>query len=219
MNKKVVLIVLAVIIGVVGFLLFTEPSSDETTAQVSNHTLGAGTAGVTLLEYGDFQCPACAAYYPVLKQVKDKYGDQITFQFRHFPLEAIHKNARAASRAAEAASNQGKFWEMHDKLYETQSSWAETGDPLSIFESYARDIGVADLDKFTEDYKSSQVNAVINADLEAGKEKGASSTPTFVLNDELIESPSASLEAFSELIDAAIAANNSDNTPEDTEEE
>lgn len=213
MNKKVVLIVVAIILSVVGFFYFTEPSEQTTEAAVSNHTLGAGTSGVVLREFGDFQCPACAAYAAVIDEIKEKYGDQITFQFSHFPLEAIHQNARAASRAAEAAGMQGKFWEMHDKLFQTYQQWGQTGDPLSTFENFAREIGVADINKFTEDYKSAQVNAVINADLDAGRDIGAESTPTFVLNDKLIEeNPGATVEAFSALIDAAIAEKSSNDS-------
>lgn len=203
MNKKVVLIVLGVIVAVVGFLYFTKPA-EQTGGTLSEHTTGAGSTGVVLVEYGDFQCPACGSYYPVLQQVKAKYGDQITLQFRNFPLESIHVNARAASRAAEAASLQGKFWEMHDKLFESQLQWSETKDPVGTFKAFAEQLQL-DAAKFEQDYRSSEVNSVINADLAEGRRLGASSTPTFVLNGEKIENPGASLEAFSAVLDKAIA--------------
>lgn len=204
MNLKTILIVIGVIVAVVGFLLFTQPS-EQTTGSVSEHKVGAGTTGVTLMEYGDFQCPACAQYYPVLQQVKEYYGDKITFQFRHFPLESIHPNARAASRAAEAAGNQGKFWEMHDKLFESQNMWKDTKDPIGTFEGYAKDIGVADMEKFKTDYRSSEISAIINADLQAGRDAGAKSTPTFLLDGKILDpNPSASLQSFIDLIDAKI---------------
>ncbi len=225
MNLKTILIVLGAIVAVVGFLVFTQPA-EQSTSEPSNHTQGAGTGGVTLVEYGDFQCPACAQYFPILKQVKDEYGDRITFQFRHFPLESIHPNARASSRAAEAAARQGKFWEMHDHLFTYQSEWQSTGDPLSLFEGYARTIGVENIEQFTADYRSSEINDVINADLQAGRDLGVQSTPTFVLNGELIDpNPSASFDAFKALLDEALgedsedSADQTDDTPEARPEE
>lgn len=206
MNKRTIGIVIGIILAVIGFWYITQPA-DEAKANPSNHTVGESSVGLVFTEYGDFQCPACGAYHPILKQVKELYKDRVVFQFRHFPLEALHPNARAASRAAEAAGNQGKFWEMHDYLFENQSAWQETKDPVSLFESYAKIIGVADTAKFTADYKSSEVNAVINADLEAGRALGASSTPTFVLDGKkLEENPSASVEAFGKLLDEALVA-------------
>lgn len=204
MNLKVILIVLAVIFGVVGFLILTDPK-EETAGSVSNHTVGQGNTGVTLVEYGDFQCPGCRQYYPILKQVKEYYGDKITFQFKHFPLESIHKNARAAARAAEAAGKQDKFWEMHDKLFDTQDQWKDTPDPISVFEGYAEELGL-DKTKFTNDYKDQETSRTITADLQSGRDLGVSSTPTFALNGKLIEqSPGATFEAFKALIDAKIA--------------
>ncbi len=204
MNKRALLFVAGAILAVGAFLYLTQPAEDtETKGEVSNHT--AGTGDVLLTEFGDFQCPGCAAYFPVLKQVKEKYGDQITFQFRHFPLESIHKNARAAARAAEAAGKQSKFWEMHDMLFENQTAWQGASDPVSVFEGYARTIGIEDIDRFTEDLKSSTVNAIINADLAEGRDKGVSATPTFMLNGEILDpSPVNSVDAFSALIDQAL---------------
>lgn len=85
---------------------------------------GKENASVTLIEYADFQCPACASYAPVVEQLEENYGDRVRFVFRHFPLISIHKNAYAASVATEAAGAQGKFWEMHDLLFERQSEWS-----------------------------------------------------------------------------------------------
>ena len=124
MDKRFLAILGVLIVGFLGFFIFTREDSSEssttTTASVSNHSVGQGSKNVTLVEYGEFECPACSFYYNVVKQVKEKYGDQITFTFRHFPIDTIHRNARAASRAAEAASKLGKFFEMHDLLYENQ---------------------------------------------------------------------------------------------------
>lgn len=216
MNLKTILIVIGAILAVVAFLVFTKPA-EKSESNPSQHTTGTGS--VVLVEYGDFECPACGQYFPVLQQVKEAYGDRITFQFRHFPLESIHPNARAASRAAEAAGNQGKFWEMHDRLFMYQAEWKSSGDPLSIFESYARTIGVENIDQFTTDYRSSSVNDVINADLTAGRDLGVKSTPTFTLNGKVLDpNPPATFEAFKVLLDDALGETSDTQAPADTTE-
>lgn len=210
MNKRVVGIILAIIVVIAGFLFLTKPKPKTTapngeTGSVSNHIEGKGAKNVTLVEYGDFQCPACAAYYPIVKTLVEKYQADIFFQFRNNPLESLHQNGRAGSRAAEAASIQGKFWEMHNALYEGQKSWEGASDPLSIYTQYAKQIGVADIAKFTTDYKSAAVNSIINADLQTGKKYSITGTPTFILDGKKIETNPNSIEAFNKLIDAAIA--------------
>jgi protein-disulfide isomerase len=200
-----------VVIG--GFMYLTTPDATEQAVEgkPSNHVYGEGAKNVTLIEYGDFQCPACASYYPVVKALKEKYKADIVFQFRNFPLEAIHTNARASARAAEAADKQGKFWEMHDILYENQTSWQDTSDPLKIFKNYAEQIEIADLAKFETDYKSSAVNDVINADIKEAQKVEATSTPTFVLDGVKITENPRDQASFDKLIDDAIAKKTSAN--------
>src|SRR5437763_2634055 len=122
MDKRfwVFLAVVDVILGGIYFYNNTHKASSPSAqhGSVTNHVTGKNTAGVHLTEYGDYQCPACGQYYNPVKQVVAKYGDQIAFQFRNFPLYQIHPNAIAGARAAEAADLQGKFWEMHDRLYD-----------------------------------------------------------------------------------------------------
>src|SRR3982751_2371511 len=138
MSKQFWGVIVAIIIVFVGIFVLTGNKSD-TKSQNSNssaatqHTMGKGTSGVTLVEYGDYQCPFCGEYYPTLKQVVAKYGDAIKFQFRNYPLTSLHQNAFSAARAAEAASLQSKFWQMHDLLYETQTQWSAAKDPTSYF--------------------------------------------------------------------------------------
>jgi protein-disulfide isomerase len=199
-----ILAVIAVVFS--GIFIFTKsntanaPSGAAST--VTNHVTGGGSSGVKLTEYGDFQCPACAQYYPLVKQVKETYKDQITFQFRNFPLSQIHPNAVAGSRAAEAADLQGKFWEMHDLLYENQQSWSPMTNPQPAFEQYAKQLGL-DTVKFMADFKSAAVNNRIQADLQEGTKLGIDSTPTFFIDGKKISNPT-SLEAFNKVIDAAI---------------
>jgi len=175
-------IILGIIIAVfAGYFIFASGDSgtDEVSASPTNHTLGSGP--VQLVEYGDFECPACGQFYPILKEVKEKAGDKFTFQFKHFPLESIHLNARSAGRAAEAASKQGKFFEMHDLIYQGQNSWRGSNDAVRVFEGYATQIGL-NIEQYKADFSSEETNASINADVAEGKEKGVNSTPTFYLN-------------------------------------
>ena len=193
----------------VGAIIFsnnksTDSPTTNTTASASSHTKGKGSKGVILLEYGDFQCPACGQYYPLVKQVKEKYGDDITFQFRNFPLVQIHQNAMVASRAAEAAGLQGKFWEMHDILYERQQSWESSSNAPAIMEDYAAELGL-NVDKFKTDFASSAVNDTIQADMQAGQQAGVNSTPSFYINGTKVDPLPQDLAGFSKLIDDAIA--------------
>jgi protein-disulfide isomerase len=164
--------------------------------------MGDNTKKVTLVEYGDYQCPACGAYYPIVKQITDKYSKDIQFQFRNFPLSQIHQNARAGARAAEAAAKQNKYWEMHDLLYEQQKSWESSTNVAAIFETYATQLGL-NMTKYKADFGSNEVNDIINADYAEGVRLGVDSTPSFFLQGKKIENPQ-SLDAFSKLIDDAI---------------
>ena len=205
MNKQffgVILIVIAILVGV--FVLTKDKASSPTdTGQVSNHNMGAGNKGVTLIEYGDLQCPACKSYFPIVKQVNETYGDDIKFTFRHFPLIQIHTHAFLAARATEAAGMQGKFFEMHDLMYENQESWSQLSDPTQIFEQFAGQLEL-DIDKFRQDMLSEAVSSIINADLKEAKAAGATSTPTFVINGKRVEENPRDIEGFKALIDEAI---------------
>lgn len=206
MDKRFLAVVGAIIIIFVGFLVLRgeeKAGAPQTDAKPSNHTKGEGAAKVTLVEYGDFQCPACKQYEPMVQEITTKYANDITFQFRNFPLVSIHPNAFAASRAAEAAGKQDKFWEMHDKLYDGQDDWKEATPPNKIFEMYASQLGL-NIEKYKSDFKSTAVNDTINADLAAGGKLDITGTPGFVIDGKKIENPS-SIDEFSKLIDAAIA--------------
>ena len=212
-------IVLAIIVLILGGIFFASKGKNNTgntgsTSQATNHLEGQDKKGIILTEYGDYQCPVCEAYYSTVKQTAAKYNSDIYFQFRNLPLSKLHPNAFAAARAAEAASNQNKFWEMHDTLYEQQSSWANTTVPYTIFEGFAQQLGL-DINKFKQDYESTAVNDAINADINTFNKTGQQqATPTFFLNGQyvdngkLIDNNGPSLVKFSSVIDAAIAAKN-----------
>lgn len=165
---------------------------------------GNPEAPVTLLEYSDFQCPACASYYPVVKQLLADYPTALRVAYRHYPLTRIHANAVPAAQAAEAAGRQGKFWEMHDRLFEQQESWAKAGNADELFAGYAQELGL-DVTKFRSDSADPAVRQKINRQQDSGTRLRVQGTPTFFLNGSPISSP-ASLEEFKQLVDAALAA-------------
>ena len=140
---------------------------------------------VVLEEYGDYQCPPCGALYPELKKIEAEYGAQLRVVFHHFPLAKIHKNAMAAAQAAEAARNQNKFWEMHDRLYLNQKAWAEAADPRPFFVSYARDLKL-NIEQFIPDMDSNDVLQRILADQQRGAAAGVSGTPTVFIDSNML---------------------------------
>jgi len=208
------IILTVVVIGMVGLFVLTKKSDAPSTSTntdpkivtSADHVRGDKNAPVTLIEYGDLQCPACGAFYPIIKTLEANYAGKVRFVFRHFPLSQIHPNALAAARAAEAAGMQGKFFEMHDKLYETQSSWGElTTNQQALFESYAQELGL-NMTKFKQDYSSDQVATIINDDESSGQKAfGIDSTPTFILDGVKIKNPQG-LDEFSKLLDTAVAS-------------
>lgn len=155
---------------------------------IGDHVKGNADGKVLIIEYGDFQCPSCGRAYPNVKTLMDQYGDRVKLVFRNFPLTAIHPNAKAASAAAEAAGLQGKFWEMHDLLYENQNTWGTLNatQRVDTFNSYANQLSL-DAEKFKADYGNTNVNAKINFDLALGKENGVNSTPTYFVNGEQLD--------------------------------
>ena len=151
--------------------------------QIADHVFGKTGSKAVFVEYGDFQCPSCGSAYPQVKTATESYKDKVLFVFRNFPLTTIHPNARAAAAVAEAAGLQGKYWEMHNQLYESQSDWENlTGDQrTNIFVGYATSLGL-DAAKFKTDLASSAVNSKISFDQALGNKAGVNATPTFYLN-------------------------------------
>lgn len=204
MSGKFWIIVVIILAVVGGALIYGGNKNDnKTTGTLTEHIEGQGKTGVKLLEYGDYECPYCEEYFPVVKQVAALYNTQIYFQFRNLPLTQIHPNAFAGARAAEAASLQNKFWQMHDLLYENQSQWVSSSDPQSYFDIYAKQLGL-NTSEFNTDFASTQVNDTIQADIAAFNKTGVpEATPTFFLDGKHI-TPDPTVASFSQLIDAAI---------------
>ena len=170
-----------------------EPANGAASTQTSSKSDEAITkpnvkvsSPVLLEEYGDYQCPPCGMLYPELKKIEGEYGDQLRIVFHQFPLTKIHKNALAAARAAEAARDQNKFWEMHDRLYRNQKEWADNADPWPMFISYAQQLGL-NIDRFNRDINSVEVDQRINADIKRGNSHGVTGTPTvFIEGQQLL---------------------------------
>ena len=142
----------------------------------NDHIKGPYNAGIELVEYGDYQCPHCAAAHPLVKAIERTYSNHLKFVFRHFPLSEVHPYAEAAALAAEAASRQEKFWQMHDMIFENQPSLS-IGSLLDFAE--ALDL---DMRKFERDIKEQEIAAKVEADFLSGMRSGVNGTPSFFIN-------------------------------------
>ncbi len=141
-----------------------------------DHIQGPEDAPVTLVEYGDYECPYCGEAYPIVKELQSRPGNQMRFVFRNFPLSEAHPHAERAAEAAEAAAVQGKFWEMHDYLFEHQDALED-----SDLVQYAEALGL-DRSKFEHDIGSKAVKDRVHADFRGGLRSGVNGTPTFYIN-------------------------------------
>jgi len=142
----------------------------------ADHIMGNGQADLTIVEYGDYQCPHCGGAHPILKEMMAELGSQIRFVFRNFPLSEMHPYALPAALAAEAAGLQGKFWEMHDAIYENQNLLSER-----LLLDIAEQLGL-DIPKFKSDVKSEALQDRVDSDFESGMLSGVNGTPTFFVN-------------------------------------
>lgn len=174
---------------------------DMSAAAPTANYLGNPQSKVVLVEFSDLQCPACKNAEPSVKSITDEFGNRIRFEYRHFPLKSIHKNAEAAAYAAEAAAMQGKFWEMKAKLFENQEAWSDASSAKDLFTGYAGELGL-DTTKFTADMGSSQVREKVAADVALGNSIGVNSTPSFYLNGKRLRPTSFS--EFNSLVREAV---------------
>ncbi len=203
MQKNTVVITIVSLIAVFGFLFLVYSFSNNSGGAASqvvpeasklktdDHIKWSPAKKVLLIEYGDLQCPACGAFHSLLKSFEVQgspnlnVNKKVTFVFRHFPLP-MHPNAIPAARAAEAASKQGKFFEMSDLLYDEQNSWADLKNPIDYFVGLAKKLKL-DVEKFKADMSSPDVKKKIDADTLSGNVAQVNSTPTFFLNGKKVE--------------------------------
>jgi Na+:H+ antiporter, NhaA family len=158
-----------------------------------DHVRGSDDAAVTLVEYGDFQCPYCGEAYPVVRELQERFGRQLRFVFRHMPLPDLHPRAPFAAEAAEAAGAQERFWEMHDRLFEHQLELSD-----SDLRAHAAAVGVPDSERFDAELRDGVHAARVEDDYRSGAQSGVPSTPRFFVNG-VIHLGSAS---YGELLEA-----------------
>ncbi len=159
-----------------------QPSAPVTVAAVDpklDHIRGNANAKVTLIEYSDLECPFCKNFHPTMKQIVDKYGTQVRWVFRHFPLDSIHSQARPEAIAAECASEQGKFWEFIDKIYEVTPG--NNGLDLSQLGNYAKAVGVKNISKFQSCVDAKKYADRVQRDSSSGDAAGVRGTPNTII--------------------------------------
>lgn len=200
-------VVAVIVLATIGLIMLVNSSSPTPTNQTVNIapvsekdiTKGKKDAKVTVVEYADFQCPACASYDAMVNQLLSDYNDKILYVYRMFPLTNIHPNSHISAQAAYAAYKQGKFFEMDDYLYQNQTDWANISDPRSIFMDYAKKLKL-DLKKFETEMNSDEAKKFVNNAESEALSEGMNSTPTFVVNGVKIQNP-ATYEDFKKIID------------------
>ena len=163
----------------------------------NDHAAGPADAPVTLVEYGDFECPYCGQAYPIVKALQERLGDRLRVVFRNFPLSESHPHAEHAAEAAEAAGAQGRFWEMHDMLYENQGA---LGDRALI--GYATQLGL-DAARVTRELESGTFADKVRADFRGGVRSGVNGTPTFFINGERYDGSWGDVDGFARALGEA----------------
>jgi protein-disulfide isomerase len=190
-------IIAAVLVAAVGAGVLMFRSSRSQTPPTPTPAGGSVATSnvVTIDEYGDYQCPPCGSLHPILKTLKREYGNRLQIAFHHFPLTQLHNHALEAAYAAAAAGLQGKFWEMHNLLYDNQSGWSQVGDFRPIVIDFARQIGL-DVPRFTRDMDGLQVVTVVSEDTQRGNLLGVNSTPTIFMNGQMIASENLTIDGL-----------------------
>lgn len=171
-------------------------------AQPAN-MLGSPNAAVTVEEFADYQCPTCAATHPKMQEIVKLYGNRIKFIYRSFPLSQIHAHAYEAAVAAEAASLQGKFWEMQNQLFPNQKEWANSSDAAKLFEGYAQKIGL-DVGKYQNDVLGLMTKGRVDADIQRGRAIGISGTPSIYINGTPLAFEKFDVESMRQVIDSEL---------------
>lgn len=206
MNKSTIttILVIVVTLGIGALIAFSggtpEVSKSSSTGEAKRETAyykGNPEAKVEIVEFSDFECPACQSASSSIREAVNFYGDNVVFYYRHFPLSQ-HKYAEKAAKSAEAAGKQGKFWEMHDAIFANQSNFSD-----DIFDRLASELGM-DIEQFKTDLASKEVKNIVSGDLKDGKTLKVNSTPTFFVNGEKVELKGYTLENWKEILEPKI---------------
>jgi protein-disulfide isomerase len=199
------LVIIGIVFGMIKLAQMPNSTQTGTIPPVTEKDWKRGnpTAPAVLVDYSDFQCPACGSYHPLVKQlIKELSTSTLRFVARNFPLP-MHENADEAARAAEAAGKQNKYWEMHDLLFDRQSFWESETKPDQKFLGYAELLGL-NTTTFMADYHSDAIKDRIQREVSAGEAAGVDRTPLFFLNGERLEDLPTSYEAFKKLVTDAV---------------
>lgn len=233
MDKRFMAVVAALILGFLGIAFLTSPDSDGKVEDVRGQQFieqvkatpheeveydkvrGAGS--VTIVEWADFECPACRSFYPSLKAIEEEYPDDVKVVFRHFPIDAIHPLAKSAHIAAEAADRQGKFWEMHDLLFEQALVWTNSNNVKETMIDFAGQLEM-DTEKFKADYEDPLTRDFIQASQKAGGDQGVNSTPTIYVNGEQYSAGAVNPDLIASIL-AEDSADDSEGSEESAEGE
>lgn len=195
-------------VGILAILVMSLPLTAARSQNGTGSTGAEGSSGakVVMTEYSDYQCPACGYFHPIVKKLKQEYGDDLKVNYRYYPLNS-HQFAALAARAAEAARNQGKFLEMHNRIFDNQQYWASTGNPQPIFIGYADDLGL-DLEQFRDDLNSGETQRAVMEQKQEGRAKGVNSTPTFFINGEKLPTLPRTYQDFKAILDSYMQETN-----------
>ncbi len=178
------IVTIGIIIGAAVFMGGSNSVESSLLVRENSSSIGPALAKVTIVEFSDFQCPACLAGQPTIKKILEEYKGKIRFVYRHFPIPS-HTYGDLAAQVAEAATAQGKFWEMHDKLFENQPKWSESSNPHENFTLYARELQI-DIEKFNQDLDKNAYSNIVTQDKNDGNSLLVNATPTFFINKEKV---------------------------------
>ena len=213
----VIILALAVAAGAAIYFnrRFAQPQAGPTGPAVSikggGHFRGPANAKVTLVEFGDYQCPSCGAYHPVVKELLSRFPDQVRLEFHHYPLVSIHPNAMAAATAVEAAGEQGKYWEMHDLVMENQAKWSASPNPETEFVVLANRIGV-NSNAFMQAMRSPEIQERILQDVVRAREAKVEAVPTFFIDGRMLR-VRLSIDEFVGVIESELQKSDSARKP------
>jgi len=217
MEKNQLLLIGLVIAALLGFVFFMSLGSSGTpafklpddfkiqTVTATDHVLGSPDAPVTVVEYSDYECPACSLYATVLNDLSKEYSTSTAFVYRHFPLRQIHVNSSLAAQAAEAADQQGKFWEMSQTLFEKQADWSALTDPKVKFVEYVTQLGMNEA-TFVSHYDATSTKDKIDEAFNIATALKLNHTPTFFVNDTEVTGDFATIDDFKTKVREMIAA-------------
>jgi protein-disulfide isomerase len=211
--KPLIVILLAVAVaGGAALYLSRQPDQITTTSENTpsvplkdsggGHFRGPESAQVTLVEFGDYQCPSCKAFHPIVQEVLARYPQQVRLEFHHFPLVTIHPNSMAASLAVEAAGEQGRYWEMHDLIFESQEQWSRNPNPEPDFLALAGRVGL-NQNAFMQAMRSPQLQDRVLQDVVRGREASVEAVPTFFIDGQRLSVP-PSISAFVDIIETRL---------------